>query len=347
MKKALSLFFVISLFIFGCTSAKLEYQKAWEYKLDSPAYALAMSNDGKYIAVGVEGMKGGVILLNEFGKMVWENVVDTSVHSIAVDSVGRYFAVGDEMGRLHLFGRNGNVVWEQKMQNAISLVVISKDGKYIAAGEREGIGNATVHLFSIDGNELWRQEVRARTESLTVNNKGEVIYGGWGSVHLIDKDGKELWSREVKGAVRSLTFSPDDNYLLVGMDAGKVLLVSKSDGKEREIEFPTWSSINAVYMLVNGFNIIAGVEEGFIYMTDMSGQTIWRYDTKSTILTLNMTPDGSQIVAGTVNGLEFTNNKGRRKGEILIEGGVNKTVFSQDGSLLVAISGSRVYLFKK
>lgn len=346
MKKFLSLFFVICLLVAGCTTPKLDYSKAWEFSLANPAYALTMSKDGNYIAVGVEGSKGGVVLLDGSGKKVWENVVGTSVHSIATDSTGKYFAAGDERGRLHLYGRDGKVIWTKELANPIAFVVMTPDGKYVAAGERFGTGFASVYLYLIDGLELWSKEVKARTESLAISNRGDVLFGGWDSVYLVDKDGKELWFREVKGAVKSVAFSIDGTQQLVGLDKGVVLLLNRS-GETKELNFSTWSFVLALNFLESGLNIITAVEEGRIYMTNLAGKNVWRYDTKSTIQALGMTPDGSQIVVGTVNGLEFTDNKGKKKGEILITDGVTKLALSSDGSKLAAISGSKVYLFSK
>lgn len=130
-----------------------QVQLKWSHKFANATGDIAMSSDGKYLAVG--GYPGKIYFFetSEASEPLWSSGVRSIgyVESLSISSDGSYVAVGNvgalkQPSTVNLFDRNGTWLWRIHVYSNHVYTAISPDGKYVAA-LGGGVGGGTLYLY--------------------------------------------------------------------------------------------------------------------------------------------------------------------------------------------------------
>ncbi len=254
----------------GCRGSLNLFSKSgklvWAYKDDIGIYAVSISADGEYLAVGTSFSDELIFFSKKSNKPLWKYQATSDVHGLSVSSDGSLVAAGshspEEMA--YLFPKENNVPFTKFKTSPDSPVwtaAMSRDGKYSVYGLDSSDTYNSIFLFSNDKNtplKTWATAWWVRSVDISSNGKYIVAGSGDHNVYLIDRDKDEpLWKFEAGERVGSVSISQDGNYIAVGSKDKKVYLLSK------ESKIPLWayktnSWVASVAISADGAYIVAG-----------------------------------------------------------------------------------------
>jgi len=97
--------------------------------LNQPLREVALSPDGKFIAVGSED--GDIFLLDENKNVLWKRELGHVANGLRVTRDGKYVLAGSSNGKALLHNHEGTLLWEYATEDNIWDADISDDGKTI------------------------------------------------------------------------------------------------------------------------------------------------------------------------------------------------------------------------
>ncbi|GBF36882.1 DUF5711 family protein [Methanofervidicoccus abyssi] len=235
----------------------------WRYQPEDDVTSVAITPDGKYIAIGSGGFNDNIYLFNNNGDELWKYKTDEYwVNSVSITPDGNYIVAGSEDKNVYLFNREGRLLWKYETGNLVWSVSITPDGNYIVAGSWDG----NVYLFNKEGRLLWKYETGGAVESVSITPDGNYIVAGSNdsNVYLFNKEGRLLWKYETGGAVESVSITPDGNYIVAGSWDGNVYLFNR----EGRLLWNYWtgSNVRSVSITPNDKYIVAGNGNGSVYL---------------------------------------------------------------------------------
>jgi WD40 repeat protein/uncharacterized caspase-like protein len=182
----------------------------------------------------------------------------------------------------------------------VGALAVSPDGRYLLSGA--SYQDNTVLLWSTEGqllkileghqNDLIDLEISADGAHLLTLESGN-----W-SMHLWDKQGKKLLSFKGRN-FHNACFSPDNQHILAGGEAGNLQLLRLTGETERTFKGGT-ELINTVAFSPDGQFLAAGDEAGKIRIFSIQGdllQLLYAQQSKP-VLSIAFSPDGQRLLAG-------------------------------------------------
>ncbi len=113
--------------------------------------------------------------------------------------------------------------------------------------------------------------------------------------------GHLLWTSKLSGTIRSIAISDAGDYIACG-NLGYVSLFNKSSNIALW-NYSTGSTVNEIDISADGKYILAGCQDGWVYLFNNSVTTPkqyeWRYDTSEAVWCVAISADGKYAVAGT------------------------------------------------
>jgi len=284
---------------------------------------VAISGTGKYIAVAGDNY---ALLFNSTpsaGNIPMWNVSAAANHnfeSVDISVNGEYIVLGHRatvltFSEVYLYNNSYSTnkveMWYQLINNKITTVAISADGNYIAVGAETGIGGGG-----------------SQGQLTSYNNTNPTSMGsgtnGW------------MWFYKTASLPASIEFSVDGKYLVAGgtYDVGQPewpqMYYFKNFELSGHIMGPTWHfnityDVNSVAISADGTKIVAGAHlsvgnNNLFYFNntptkkDDCAIPEWSYKADFDISSVDMTADGSYVVAGlnliAGDTIVFFNNSG-------------------------------------
>ncbi len=187
----------------------------WEVDLSkSGPRSVAISNDGKYIAVGLEDFNIAKI---SGGKTEWMRAAKGFISHVDISADGRTIVAASDDGTLYIISeRMGLAPREDSIpiNKPLRTAAVSPDGKYAAASTSDGV----VYLFGEKKNLLWKREVGQVIYGMGVSADGRYVIAGSsnGKTLLYDRSGKLLWEYSTGDNIWSADISEDGRSIALG-----------------------------------------------------------------------------------------------------------------------------------
>ncbi len=238
----------------------------WAYKDNIGIYAVSISADGEYLAVGTSFSDELIFFSKKSNKPLWKYQATSDVHGLSVSSDGSLVAAGSHSPeeRAYLFSRENNVpltAYKTSPDSPVWTAAMSREGKYAVYGLDSADTYTSIFLFSNDKNtplKTWTTDWWVRSVDMSSNGKYIVAGSGDHNVYLIDRDKDEpLWKFEAGERVGSVSISQDGNYIAAGSKDKNVYLFSK-ESKIPLWDYKTDSWVASVAISANGTYIVAG-----------------------------------------------------------------------------------------
>ena len=202
-------------------------------------------------------------------------------------------------------GETLSLQWSYKANLAVSAVAISENGEYIVAG------SSTLYFFRRENRDpLWTYTIGASITKISITPDGKYIALAAGDkVYLFDNQGNKLLERylmqpeqegELVGtSVEDVAISSDGSYV-VAVSSLNVNLFSKT-GTRLWYAYgsPAFEDIKTVAISGRGEKIVCGDDESFISLFNTDGSRLAYQDLGSPIADIEISNDGSKIVAIT------------------------------------------------
>lgn len=155
----------------------------WDYRgTEAPtAQAPAMSDDGKYVAVGaaLSGYNGFVYYFDrEGGELLWKRQINSPALATSLSSDGSALAVSTNWALLFFDGKTGNLLWNNTASDAsapnASQLKMTPDGRYIVGGVWGGGTGKDIQLLDSKGDLLWTYP-SGTVYSVNISDDGSMI----------------------------------------------------------------------------------------------------------------------------------------------------------------------------
>ena len=244
-------------------------------------YAVAISEDGEYIAAGSGDGDYQIYLFHKSSNdPLWSYAVGgtdsytTAVLGVAISADGEYIAVGTTRGNsqsycedcsdVYLFHKDSSIpLWRNSTLEGSVGVAISADGEYIAAVSTEWeTDEGEVYLFhKSNSTPLWNYTIWENFRAISISADGEYITvgsgansGDTGEVYLFNNySSTPLWNYTTSSCCTEIAISADGKYIVVaGFDEtgffeysnGKLYLFDRDKDRIPPIASFSWSYTN-------------------------------------------------------------------------------------------------------
>ena len=312
-------FSFIVLFLVFVSLVQLESQ--WVYNTEDFIDRVKISPEGSYIAAIGTSNGERVYVFNRNGSLLWKREGMSSLSF----SNNNYVAVGGK--GIALFAGDGELLWEYKNTSNIERILISEYGeKVIGVGERE--------LYILDRNGkliaqlMFNESIRASASScgcyIAVGTENGTLY--------FFEDEKLIWTQRLSGRIYPLSLSADGSYVVVGVGSklhvfgkdGKLLWSYSVEGNILDVRISESNNYIALESVETG-EVLGSTTVGttHVYLLDKSGNVLWSQALSPT--SYYSFSSGISDASGVFYYFDVST--------------------SQNSEFVVAVVGSRVYLF--
>lgn len=240
-------------------------------------------------------------------------------YSCAISPVQNSLLIGCKDGKISLYNVEKNLIVEKKFKSfnrSISSVAFSPNGKEFLTAS----GDSILRVYNINDSIPMPTTIEAYsyiTSAAFSPDGTKILMGSGDSVKLYSKQGNptkvELNDRkERQGIITSLAFSPDNRYILIGSADQKARLWDNKNYNLIRRLTDSSGNITSVAFSPDGSKFITGSDKGIIllYFLDANNpkSPIINIETpliirahNSVIKSLAFSPDGTQILSGSVD----------------------------------------------
>ncbi len=244
---------------------------AWEYQTRG-AYNVAISQDGKYMAVATMGEESNLnsnllILWNsQSEKPLWQYHSSGNFHDVSLSSDGSYIgaSTGCPDRKAYIFSKESNTPILKSDQltrdSPVHRGKISADGNWLAAGSESDAG--AIFLFKKSEQQpIWKFPTQngssVRALNFTPDGKfiGAATFGG--QAYIFESGSNQpIASWTVDGALGGVDIADDGTFIATGGTDKKLHIFEK--GKTTGIEIPFNEYVEEIDISANGKYIAAG-----------------------------------------------------------------------------------------
>lgn len=206
----------------------------WSHVLDMIINDIAMSSDGRFIAVsgyqpgdsGIHVYQNGIVyLLNSDGDLLWEYLMDDNnvPWSLWIHPEGSSVSLGTGNKVISL-DRQGDLLWEINAEKYFDYVAFSSDGYFVTGYDSD------VLFFDSTGKLLWSFATKYESNyGLMISQDGKNILvsdssGTDGNIYYLDSDGNLLWEHHLDEAALHLAISEHDNSYLMASNNWQLMM---------------------------------------------------------------------------------------------------------------------------
>lgn len=244
----------------------------WKFNMVSNAYNVAISADGKYMAIATAGgdedsMDNLLTLLSEkSNKPLQQFRSSGNFHDVSLSADGSFISAstGCPDRRAYIFSKDSDkplVRTEMLTRDSpIHRAKISADGSLAAFGAESGDG--AVFLFSRNSSEpIWKFPIpgNSSVRALNFTPNGQYIGAATlgGQAYIFSKDSSQpLYSWSIEAALGAVDIADDGSFIATGGTDNKVHILEK--GQPTGIKAPFNEYIQEIDISGNGRYIAAG-----------------------------------------------------------------------------------------
>ncbi len=174
----------------------------------------------------------------------------------------------------------------------------------------------------------------------TVTLKGKPVSQTYGSTHLWDLSGKLLGESNYNYDDSSLEHFNSDGSYFVSSERDKIVRLRSLSGKQIEKNLEHSGKVNNLRFSPDGKILATVTGNGFVYLWDLSGQQLAKFQYLGQVNNLRFSPDSKILAAVTGNGFVYLwDLSSQQLGKFQYLGQVNDLRFSPDSKMLAIASG--------
>jgi WD40 repeat protein len=253
----------------------------WTYKgTGNQAYNIAISQDGKYMAMGTAGSVSSttqgyqssettnlLILWSEKSNVpLWQYHAEGNFHDVSLSDDGSFItgATGCPDRRFYLFSKVSNkpIIKSEMLtrDSPVHRAKISGDGQYAAVGSESGDG--AVFLFSKNLDKpVWKAQMPDNSSARALNFTSDGAYIGAatfkGDAYIFDRNSSTPISHwKIDASLGGIDISEDGSYIAAGGTDNKLHIFKRGITKPIDIVFNEY--VEEVDISANGKYIAAG-----------------------------------------------------------------------------------------
>ncbi|MFA4825021.1 MAG: PQQ-binding-like beta-propeller repeat protein [Methanoregula sp.] len=245
---------------------------------------------------------------------------------VSVSGNGQYIVAGSEQGEINFFDKTGTLLWAYPTGKRITDVSMSRNGDFIVVA---GVGpidasNGSVYCFNPHGDLLWQSDPAMGIQEARISSDGTTIiatgYTGPSEanepvMYSLDQTGNTRWKiLKMTGGISGVALSDDGNTIVIG----------------------TWGGGGSRDRYDGSVRLFAG-----------NGTMLWKYGTKSWVIGVDISRDGSTIAAIDRDAVYFLNWDGNLLGNYSSRYQTRSVAISADGNFVAAGSQYKVYYFNR
>lgn len=272
-------------------------QPLWIYQEGggNNAYNVAISKDGKYMAMGTAGAVSStaqgykssentnlLILWNEKSNVpLWQYHAEGNFHDVSLSDDGSFItgATGCPDRRFYLFSKDSNKpITRSEMltrDSPVHRAKISGDGKFAAVGSESSDG--AVFLFSQDSNNpIWKFPMPERSSARALNFTSDGNYIGAatfkGDAYIFNRNSSTPIShwKVANISLGGIDIAEDGSFIAAGGNDNKLYIFQKDSIKPFSVDFSEY--VEEVDISANGKYIAAGTG-GSVYFFEASDES--------------------------------------------------------------------------
>ncbi len=185
--------------------------------------------------------------------------------------------------------------WQFEAGGYVHSAAVSADGQAIVIGSRDG----KVHRLDPSGKEVWQFDAGGTVYGLDITQDGSRIIAASENrkAYLLDGDGNILWQQDFDYVLNGAAIAGDGSWFGVIPDRAKQAWFFDGDGnllwEAKYTVIPTNVAIAA-----DGQHAAVGLRDARVHYYDRQGTEIWKQQMKGVIRGLDISNDGSFLVAG-------------------------------------------------
>jgi WD40 repeat protein len=230
-----------------------------------------------------------------------ETVSGSTIHRFAVDGQGTRVAAYAVDGTIMVW--NVSTGSKRVLQDChpikVNALTFDAGGLTLATGDAEG----KLQVFHLpSGAETVIETGRAIDALLFKPASQEIIVahkGGFSLWSLASR--RKLWEQP-GNAVEALAIDPAGRFLAIG-SSGDILVMQAADGKLYQKIAPKLGTINSVAFAADSRRLLVASETGVALFDVSSGKPIRRFDTRSDISSMALSPDDHSLTTVDSNGV--------------------------------------------
>lgn len=276
----------------------------WSTGTGSAVQCLAISRDGKYLAVGGDDQAIGIWDLLERRRLHSMSGRFRSATSLAISPDGRLLVAGSEERRMQIWRMSDgtSIETDDRRSYPADFLAFSPDGKLLASA---GWGNA-IWLWNVDGERIERRSALmcGFVQSLAFSPDGQMLAAGCydGSLRIFHATGGyALQTIESHNSfVLSVGFSPDGEKLVTGGGCTSIFVWQTSDGRKLDRLSGHANYVHSLAFAPDGRQMASGSEDKTIriWQIDAGRQLAELHDHDGGVTALAYTPDGKMLISG-------------------------------------------------
>ena len=238
----------------------------WKYDIESNAYNVAISKDGRYMAAATGGegsnLNSNLLILwsADNSKPLWQYHSSGNFHDVSLSDDGKYIAgsTGCPDRRFYLFSKDANnpLIRSEMLtrDSPVHRAKISADGNFAAVGSESDRG--AVFLFSKQsGKPVWEFPTPGRSSVRALNYTPDGKYIGastfGGQAYIFEKSSREpVASWTFNAALGGIDIADDGSFIVVGGTDNKIHILSKD--QKTKIEVPFEEYVEEIDISANG-----------------------------------------------------------------------------------------------
>jgi hypothetical protein len=273
---------------------------------------------------------------------------------VSVSGNGQYFLAGSEGGAINFFDKTGTLLWAYPTGKRITSVSTSHTGNYIVINGVDPIdaSNGTVYCFNPHGDLLWQSDPAMGIQQARISSDGTTIvaagYTGTAEakdpvLYSLDQTGNVRWKiLKLTGGVSVVALSEDGNAIVVGTWGGGGSR-DRNDGSVRLFsgngtllgKYGTKSWVIGVDMSRDG-STIAAIDRDVVYFLNHDGNLLGNYSSRYQTRSVAISANGNFVAAGSQYKVYYFNRSGNLLWDLTDMGYVYSVALSDDGTSVLA-----------
>lgn len=277
----------------------------------------------------------------------WRFKAEEGVREVAISLDGGEVVAGGKGYTAYFNVENGDPLWMFNRNDFVDSLAMSPEGEYIAVG----MEHAMLHLFKGEEGLYWSLRTEGPVLCLSISDENQLTAGTFfGSIYSINCESKKVnWIYRLQNqeAVLSIAISLNGEVVAAGTSNDRILILNE-DG-EAVTDFKINGFPYSLELSNDGRLLAVASNSSFIYLFDLEGKRcVWSYKTGASVRSVDITSNGSFVVAGSHDGYVYCINIAGEVYWSYKTGGKVKEVFISPDDRLVFAGGTdrQVYAFK-
>jgi WD40 repeat protein len=276
----------------------------WNYTMGDSGRGLAITPDGKYLAVG--SWDGNLYFFDASNpNPLWNKTIPGLVDQVGISADGDYIVASGGTSTLYLFHKSSSTpIWNFTAGNYIRSISVTPDGNYIVIGSWDH----NIYLFDrLSAIPIWNYTFGNRIYHVDISSNGNIIVAGGLNVGVhvfnMSKSTPLVWVNDSMTTVYGMDLSSNGQDLVVGTltgTTGTIFLynILSSDPIQ---EFETTEAFGDVSITSDGNYFVGAVSFQYrCYLFEKGIENpVWNFTAGNQIEDVKISGDGNFICFGS------------------------------------------------